>query len=259
MNTNKSRLFEGKRIGIGGGDGGGDSAFNGQRPMTRNTPGILGVNPDAATVIEMLEKVFYPLVAPICHLSVNNPTREVGEGADYILTYEVIKQTGNITGIIVDGQVITPTGGNQTGTIAGTLPDVTGYYQKSMSVTDGNLTGTASVIINYLARVFWGTTAKNGISNPILDIDILGLSGSALSANKDKSLANFGGGATRLIFAFPSILGKPTFTVNGLENTAFTKVRAASNFVNIQGATLTMDVWVSDNIYNSPLASIIIS
>jgi hypothetical protein len=103
--------------------------------------------------------------------------------------------------------------------------------------------------------LFWGTTAKNGTTQPILDADILALTGSELRGDRLKTFTNFGGGGTRLIFAIPATYGTPQFKVNGLSNTAFTKVRTGA-FVNQYGATVNMDVWVSDNIYNSPLDSV---
>ena len=108
--------------------------------------------------------------------------------------------------------------------------------------------------------MFWGTIAKDGLSDaPILDSDILALANSALQDNRNLSLTSFGGDGNYLIFAIPSSFGTPSFTINGLANTAFTLVRGGSNFVNAEGATIVMDVWVSYYQYNSPLASVIVN
>jgi len=259
MNTNKKRLFEGKNKGGTGGGDGDSSAFNGQRPITRQTPGIIGFNPDALTVIEFLENTFYPAVPPAVTLTVNDPVREIGQTVAYTLTWAVVRKSNNITGITVDGTAKAPTGGDQSGTQNGNLAATTGTYTKSMSATDGTLTGNASATVTYLPRMFWGTTTKNGGSSPITDADILALAGSKLATERDLTLSNFGGGAAYLVFAFPSSFGTPSFVVNGLANTAFTKVRSASNFVNAQGATIVMDVWISNNFYNSALDSVIIN
>jgi hypothetical protein len=251
----KSKIYEGKQR-TGGSGGGGDSAFNGQRPITRQTPGLNGVNPDALTVIEMLENVFYPAVAPAATLSVDNPTREIGADPDYTLTWAVIKNTNNITGITVDGTAETPTGASQGGTESGTLAGTTGSFTKNMSVTDGTLTGTASATVTYKPRMFWGNTSKTA---GITDADIKALASSELRTDRLKTFANIGGGGEYLMFAFPSSFGTPSFVVNGLANTAFSKIRSASNFVNAEGATIVMDVWISDNFYSSPLSSLIIN
>jgi hypothetical protein len=255
MNTVKSKLWEGKNLGDGSGIGS-DTAFNGERPISRNTPGIKDFNPATNTVIDFLEKVFYPAVPPLAAISVDNPIREIGQSAAYTLTWSATQQTNAITGINVDGTAITLTGGSQAGTQSGTLPSTSGNYTKSMTDTDGTLSGSASCTISYKSRFFWGTTSK---TSGITDADILALANSELRDTRNKNFGSLGGDAKHLIFAFPSAFGTPSFVVNGLANTAFTKVRAASNFVNVQGATIVMDVWISDNIYNSPLASVIIN
>lgn len=262
MNTAKTRLFEGKGTkGAGtGGDGGGSDAFNGNRAISRQIPSLEGVNPSATTIVSFLNNVFYPAIAPDALLNIDNPVREIGQSTAYTLTWDVLMRTNGITGITVDGTVITPTGGNQGGMVTGNFPTADGTYLKSMSVTDGNLSTGAEATVSYLPRMFWGTTSKDGLSDaPILDSDILALSGSELRSTRNKSFSGLGGGGTYIIFAFPAYFGTPQFVVNGLVNTAFTKVRANSNFVNAQGATIPMDVWVSDNLYNSPLDSVVIN
>ncbi|MBD1364373.1 hypothetical protein IDJ77_11190 [Mucilaginibacter sp. ZT4R22] len=256
MGTVRSKLYEGLKLGNAGDGSGGDAAFNGSRPISRQTPGLVGVNPGATTVIEMLENVFYPAIAPIAALSFNNPIREIGADPAYVLTWAATKQTNNITGITVDGNVIAPTGASQGGTQSGDLTGTTGTYSKSMTVTDGTLSDTESATVTYLPRMFWGNTSKTA---GITDADILALSGSELRSDRLKSYTNIGGDGEYLLFAFPSSFGTPSFVINGLANTAFTKIRSASNFVNAEGATIVMDVWISDNFYSSPLASLIIN
>jgi len=258
----RSRIWGGSLSSGPGGGGGGsvtDLLFNGQRNITRDTPGIDGFDANTTTLITFLNAVFFPAVAPGASISVNNPVREVGQSGAYTLSWEAIANTNPITGINVNGSAVTPTGATQSGTQTGTQSTSLGSTTYNMSDTDGSLSGSASCTIEYLYRMFWGTIAKDGLSDaPILDSDILALANSQLAQNYDLSLSNFGGGAEYLIFAFPTIFGEPSFIVNGLNNTAFTLVRAASPFVNAQGATVLMDVWVSNNVYNSPLGSIIL-
>lgn len=259
MNTIKTRVWGSKQA-TGNGGGGGSDAFNGERSITRNTPGILGFDPNTTTVEAFLEEVFYPPIPPECAISVNDPIREIGQDPDYILTWSATQESNAITGITVDGEAITLTGGSQAGTQAGTLPNAYGSYTKSMTATDGTLSDTESCTIQYFPMIFWGTIAKDGLSDaPITDADILALANSNLQANRDLTLANFGGGGLYLIFAFPSSYGTPSFVMNGLNNTAFTNVRPGSNFVNAQGATIVMDVYVSNFLYNSPIASLIVN
>jgi hypothetical protein len=256
----KNRVWGDKPATGTGGDGGSD-AFNGQRAITRNTPGMIGYDPDTTTVQAFLQNVFYPPIPPAVSISVNNPLREIGQSANYTLSYEVDQETSPVASINVDGTAVTPTGGIQTGTQTGTLPYAYGNYTKTITATDNaTLSASASCTVQYFPRMFWGTIAKDGLSDaPILDSDILALANSNLQATRDLTLTDFGGGAQYLIFAIPSSYGTPSFTINGLANTAFTNVRPTSSFVNAEGATIIMDVWVSNYLYNSPLDSIIVN
>lgn len=252
----KSKIFHPSEGGSNsGGGGGGDTAFDGNRPITRNTPGLQGVTAGGLTVNEFLENALFPALSPLCALSVNNPTREIGESTAYTLTWSVTKRTNLITAVTVDGAAQTVTGNNQSGTVTGNVATSDGTFTKSMTVTDSQKTDSASATITYLPCMFFDTISKN---SGITDADILALPGNELRSNRNKSFSNFGGGAKYLIFVIPVAFGLPSFTVNGLANTAFTVVRANSDFVNAQGATVKVNVIVSDNIYNSPLSSLII-
>jgi len=259
MNIQKQKIWGGKQA-TGSGGGGGSDAFNGERDITRNTPGILGFDPNTTTVVAFLEQVFYPPIPPECAISVDDPIREIGQSDAYTLTWEVTGKTNTVTGITVDGTAITPTGGDQSGTQTGNFANPYDSYTKSMTATDGTLSSSASCTVQYFPRMFWGTIAKDGLSDaPILDSDILALANSNLQATRDLTLTDFGGGAQYLIFAIPSSYGTPSFVINGLANTAFTNVRPTSSFVNAEGATIIMDVYVSIYLYNSPLDSIIVN
>lgn len=258
----KKTIYQGKSSGSGGG-GGGSTAFNGNRAITRDVIGLEGITPGGLNLVDFLNATFYPPEPPtseISEVSGNGTTREVGAPLAYDLAWAIFKGTNNITGITVDGTNPVPTGGDQSGNRTANFPNADqNTYVKSVTATDGTLTTESDITIKFLPRYFWGTSVKDGVSAPILDADILALADSALTDNRALTLANFGGGATYLVFAFPSAFGTPNFTVNGLVNTAFTRVRAASNFVNSLGYTVVMDVWVSNNLYNSPLDSVIIS
>jgi hypothetical protein len=85
-------------------------------------------------------------------------------------------------------------------------------------------------------------------------------SGKQLSTSKSKTYTNINGAGGYLIFAWPSNLSgatSPQFTVNGLPNTAFTRVRTNSSFVNEYNFTDEYEVWVSNTPQNSPLTVVI--
>ena len=84
--------------------------------------------------------------------------------------------------------------------------------------------------------------------------------GYVLTNTFSKTYVNINGGGMYLVFAWPSVFGTPSFVVNGLLSTAFTKVRGVSNlnsFTNELGFTSNYDVWVSNTAQNSPLTIII--
>jgi hypothetical protein len=150
-----------------------------------------------------------------------------------------------------------------------------------MSAFDGTTTSNSSTSITWMNRIYWGRIDLSSIGNPNLttnpgsassvaslctDTLIRSLTGASvgsgkeLSTSKDKTYTGINGSGQYLIFAWPSSVSgalTPTFTVNGLPNTAFTRVRTASPFVNQFGFTTNYEVWVSNTLQNSPLNIVI--
>lgn len=125
-----------------------------------------------------------------------------------------------------------------------------------VQIPSGNDTTQDSISISFSNKLYLGITTKDGSGgNPILDSDILGLSTSIFTNTRIHSFTNVGGSGEYLVINFPTSFGTPTFIVNGLTNTAFTKVRSASNFVNAGGGTIVIDTWISNNTSGSPIAS----
>jgi len=137
--------------------------------------------------------------------------------------------------------------------------------QYRVGITEnGSTTYSNATQITFNYPYWYSVTAEDGTD--ISDADIIALSTTApnvkeLKGNNSraKSLSNFGGGTTRIIYVGPNTAGVPTWTVNGLGNTAFTTRRSNSAFTNSFGATWNIIVVVSDNVYNSSLSSVIIS
>ncbi|WP_113636109.1 hypothetical protein [Nubsella zeaxanthinifaciens] len=256
MNTVKTKIYQPSENGTGSGTGsGGDLSFNGERPISREVIGLKGVTPTGSNLKTVMENVLYPAVAPDAALTVNDPVREIGASTAYTLNWTVTKNTNPITGIMVDGIAVTPTGVSQSGTRSGNFPAAAGSFAKAITVTDGSQSNTKSVTVKFLARM-WASNInkKTGIT----DADILALAGSELREDRFRSFTNFGGGGLYPIFVVPVAFGMPAFNVNGLTNTDFTVVRSNSPFVNANGATVMVNVIVFNNIYNSPLNSLAI-
>ena len=244
----------------------------------------------SGTIQDVLDRVFYPYVAPSVSLSVasNNP-REFGYTTRLSLNWSV-NRNGNtpITSITVDGTGIVPTGNSQGGTkinVFGTysVATINSSPQQSgpgntfyMSVGDGVTSPSTSTTLYWQNKRYWGRVNLSSIGNPNLttnpslaalvstvttDAIIRVLTGagangqafgSELSTTKTKTYNGIDGNAWYLIFAWPSSFAgsyTPSFSVNGLPNTAFTRVRTNSPFVNQYGITANYEVWVSNTTY----------
>jgi hypothetical protein len=139
---------------------------------------------------------------------------------------------------------------------------------------DGISSITASTTVSWRNKIYWGILDGTTVGNPDLtsfpgsassiqslvnSATILGLN-SEFSLIKSKTYNGINGGGNYLIFAWPSsVPGStlPTFTVNGLPNTAFTSVQSAWSFTNYWGFVSNYEVWISNTIQNSPLNIII--
>ena len=82
--------------------------------------------------------------------------------------------------------------------------------------------------------------------------------GNELASSISKTYVDMDAGGKHLCFAWPNKFGLPKFTIGGLTNTAFTRVKANFTFVNEVGFSGTKyDVWVSNTAYNSKTTVII--
>lgn len=225
---------------------------------------------------QMWDLLLYPYVAPGAGLS-SLAYRQYGQSTSVTLSWSVTKNTNSITSIIVDVLPQSPTGNSQIGTKAASgthsnTPSISTTNTFTMSCADGINTTSASTSLVFMNKRYWGYIDLASIGSPDLTTDP-GLSGSVgsyitdvmikaltseLSTTKSKTYTGIDGGGKHLIFAFPSSFGTPSFSVNGLPNTAFTKVKSSFAFVNEYSFSGTLyDVWVSNTAQGSPLNIII--
>lgn len=235
----------------------------------------------------MWNMLLYPYVQPSISLSLNISSLEYGNLDGLVLTEDspilswyVTKKSNTIISIVVDDETITPTGDSQDGIlhVIGThswtnTPDsTTNIFTMTVGDGTGNINTTTN--LTWYNRIYWGSIDLGNINlftNPELlsDVEILcddsaiiGLTGAGigigneLSDSKNKNYNGINGEGKHLIFAWPSsVLGasSPTFNVNGLSSTAFTRVRNNSPFVNQHGFETNYEVWVSNTLQNSPI------
>jgi hypothetical protein len=251
-----------------------------------NVGGINQGSTFSGSIQDALDRVFYPYIAPSSSLNVSSTPREFGSSLSVTLNWSVVKNSNPITTIIVDGQPFLPTGNSQTGTKSalGTYsltPSISQTNAFTMSVSDGTSTVSSSTNLVWMNRVYWGRVNLSSIGNPNLtynpgsaslvgsictDVIVRNLTGAGitpgneLTVTKNRTYTGIDGGGQYLIFAWPSILpgaNSPSFAVNSLPNTAFTRVRTNSPFVNSLGFTTNYEVWVSNTLQNSPLNIVI--
>lgn len=272
------------------------TTFMNPNPTTITVGGVSSGTtfPTPQTVQQMFNAILYPYTTPIISLTPNT-IKEYGQSLTHNLTWSVTKRSNPILSVVVNGFTITTILPNQlfqTGTrnVSGTYSSISGSFPVSttnnflMTVNDGTTNTTTIATLTWMNRIYWGTIDLSGLAfpNPNLTLNpsyatfvtsaitsnlIKALNGagvgtgSELSITKNKTYNQINANGKYLIFAWPSSVSgatTPTFTVNGLPNTAFTRVNTAWVFTNQFNATTNYEVWVSNTAYNSA-ANIIVS
>jgi hypothetical protein len=256
-------------------------------PSTAPTVGgVLTGSTFSGTIQETLDRIFYPYIAPASSFtSLSN--REFGSPTSVTLNWSVTKNSNTITTIIVDGTPVLPTGNSQAGIKASSgthssTPASSYPNTFTMSVSDGTSTILSSVNLTWYNRIYWGKVDLSSIGSPNLttnpglaatvvplvnDSTVRNLTGanangqafgSELSATKTRVYNGIDGGGYYLVFAWPSNVAgayTPTFTVNGLPSTAFTRIRTNSPFNNQYLFSGTnYEVWVSNTAQNAQIS-----
>jgi len=256
--------------------------------------------PTPKTMQEMFDDLLYPYVAPLVTTSTSLADREFGQTPipSANVSWTITKKKLNITSVsFSDGHVPVFTSGSQiqtrnfsTATYSQT-PGVSQTNTFGISVGDGTTTVNSNVTLTWQNKIYWGKINLTSLGNPNLtsnpslassvgllatDTIIKNLTGAgaggygfgnilstSINGPYGAGYNGIDGGGQYLIFAWPSNFINamaPTFTVNGLITTAFTRVRTNSVFSNQYGFTGTRyEVWVSNTLQNSPISSIQIS
>ena len=227
----------------------------------------------SATMQEMWDKLLYPYVYPYAALS-GGDTREFGFSNVVNLSWTATKNTKTLTFITLKKnagtiQNVVVTGNTQTGTFSTTAVTNTNTTF-SIEVVDSNTptpsTVTAYTYVYWSNAVYWGKTPTFAL--PSMTIvgtkpawaDGAGISsGKSLSGTRAGSYNGINGTGQYLVFAWPSSYGTPTFTINNLPNTAWTKIGSSISFTNMHSYVNTYDVWISNTAQNSPISLFVIS
>lgn len=228
------------------------------------------------TMEEMWNSLLYPYISPSSYLSISGSgaTREFGSSNAVSLLWGVVRNTNIITSVIVGGTPISSITGNTENGIFNTNISQNVNTILYNIVSDGIMTFTSSTSVTWLNAIYWGKKSTFDFSPSDMVItsppthpywaDGAGVSrggvyGKYLTTTKSGSYNGINGSGQYLVFAWPTSFGNPIFTINGLQNTAFTKMASSISCQNMYGYTNTYDVWMSNTIQNSPIASFVIS
>jgi len=244
------------------------SVYSNSTPTPYTIGGIpAGTTFSNQTMQQMWDALLYPYIAPSASLG-GGGTREFGGSNVLTLIWSATKGSKSITSIIVNGTPISVTGNNQSGTQAATATqNVNTTFSMTVSdIPNGTSTVSSSTSLNWSSAVYWGKTPTFALPS----MTIVGTqpawatgagvgSGKALSTSRAGTYNGINGAGQYLVFAWPSSYGAPSFTVNGLPNTAFTKIGSGVSHTNMYGYVVNYDVWISNTAQNSPIASFVIS
>ena len=240
------------------------SYYTNSTPVPVTIGGIsVGTTFSNASMTDMWNALLYPYIAPSV-LLLGGDTREFGSTNVVTLSWFAYKNTNSLTSIIVDGVPIlgAPFNSNQSGVqLAVATQNVTSTF--FMSTSDGTSTPSTSTTVFWANKRYWGKTSSFGaftLSSQILALSGAGVgSGSVLASSLSAVYNGINGAGEYLVFAWPTSFGTPTFTVNGLPNTAFTKVNSSFSFTNSWGYVENYDVWMSNTVQNSAISQFVIS
>jgi hypothetical protein len=258
--------------------------FQNSDPMIISVGGIdAGTTfPTPTTMQDIWNLLLYPYVSPDVSITNTQPIKEFGTNTSVTLNWSVIKKSENIQSINVNGniQLGSPFTTNQSGfQNAFATQNIATTF--TITANDGTSTVSATTSVIWRNKIYWGRVNLSSIGNPNLttnpgavssivplvnDAVILALngagvgSGNELATDISKTYNSMNGSGQYLVFAWPSSFVNsqtPQFIVNGMVNTAFTRIRNNSPFVNQFGYTTNYEVWISNTLQNSPLNIVI--
>ena len=267
---------------IADGSGGfswGSELFNGNRTVSRS--GVPNINPGGTTIKDFLENYFFPATGPGASISLasGSTARELGSSTAVSLNWSATKATNSITSITLSvnnggsyssGTPITATGNSQSGSATGTSGSNTSSAATTFSITvsDGSLTASSSLNINYYNRMYYGVSA---VASSISDGQIQGLPNSPLSTGRTLGSTAFSPSAQYIYFVWPAsfepgggcnaVLASDGVTSVGTTNCFFQGSTPITDFLvetrsftNASGYTSSYKIYRSGNLLNGSIS-----
>ena len=215
-------------------------------PTKFNVGGVKSGSTFNGSIIDALDKIFYPLVDPLISLSMSvDDVVENGKVFDSVtLSLELTNNDAEISdfSIYKNNELLITI--NEIESLNYNFNDNNGVnsdctYKVIVNYTLGeeNKTIQSSKSIKYMNKVYYGSTNLTTIN----DSFILSLSNSVLSSTKNRTVKTNILDGQYFFYAIPTSYGTPVFSVGGFVG-GFEKI-STINFTNINGYTESYDVW----------------
>jgi len=114
---------------------------------------------------ELLELMAQETLIPAITITAITNQREVGGDNSVTINFTVTKGSLPITGITIAGEVVTPTGETQSGSVTVTTTTTYGLRTFAGSVTDGTNTINGSTSVRYSYKIFAGASELGVVRN----------------------------------------------------------------------------------------------
>jgi hypothetical protein len=239
-------------------------------PATVTVGGInSGTTFSSMSLQTLFNKLFHKDYPPTGSLTALPSPIDFGRTTTVTLTWTATKTTYALSpsGLITRtpsktfGIGVPSAGGSSTVTDTPSINE-TNSYTFEFEDTQGNSVSVPATV-GYSHRIYWG---KRSTFTALNDTDIRGLDGASVTTGNGgfassfvRSFDGINGQGQYLCWAFPTSFGTPKFTVNGLQNTAFTKINSSYSYTNIYGYLVNYDVWITNTAQNSPISKLSMS
>ena len=250
-------------------NGGGDRLFGSGTSVTLNFTLNKLEKPITAVSLQLLSGT--TMITPIPSVITQNNTTPVTFGPSNLSTTPasiVSYATHSVTPAISESNTYTLTigDGKATSNATTTVTWKNYYYYGTLNLStlsgnpnpdltvrpDGSNSAAVASSIIQISNLITSNTIKAtaGTQNRVLASKVF-------ATSRSLSLSDYAAGSNYLFFAWPTAFGTPTFKINGLSNSAFTKVK--NNFVftnesNFSG--VNYDVWISNTAYGTSTINI---
>lgn len=254
-NRNRWQKIANENGSVGGGSGGSDSLFDGNRPITRDFSTVTGVNLGTTTTVSTLNQLLYPSQPPTATLTGGGNFELMASGVQmpFVLNWSAGRQaaTAGLQSIVVAGTNETFTQPAPSASISGTQAvsvsrNVNTSFTNTVTTTDGK-TDVASVSYNFFAKRYWGFWSTASPS----DATVQGLASEFVTTRTKAQInpAVAPTGQQYFVIAFPASLdpsNTSTIWVNGLDQTG-TFTRTVKPFTNASGYVQSYIFFITTN------------